>query len=240
MKRVTSYTVLDMEMTGLNPKTDRVIEIGAARVRSGRVQKTLSLLVNPGIPIPIHVVELTGITDEMAVEGLAADVAMEQLLEFLGEDLLVGQNISFDYSFLAQWAINQRKSLHMEACDTLRMARALLPAEQSRKLEALCSYFGIPRENAHRALDDALETAQVFEKLQDLLEEKGPDVAEALLKPRLLNYRGRRQTPATKHQLERLKDYRLSHGIDDAICLEKLTRSEASRLQDQYFARYGR
>ena len=67
----------------------------------------------------------------------------------------MGHNLGFDYSFLKQWAVNQKIPLELSACDTLRIARALLPGAQSKKLESLCEYFQIEREHFHRTLDDA-------------------------------------------------------------------------------------
>lgn len=230
------YTVIDLEMTGLNPKLDKVIEIGAVRVRGHKEAARYATLVNPKRSIPERVVELTGIMNEEAAAGLDEDEAMQALIAFLGDDVIVGHNVSFDYSFMKQWAVNKRIPLSLRACDTLRIARAILPGEQSKKLEDLCVYYRIERERAHRALDDAVETHRILEcMMQQILPEKAE-----LLVPRELTYKAKRQTPATAHQIERLREYRAQHDIHDEISWEMLTRSEASRLQDKYFATYGR
>lgn len=231
-----NYTVIDLEMTGLSAKSDKIIEIGAVKVRGGQIADTYGTLVNPMRPIPAEVTELTAITDEMAAKGAPEDEAMERLLALIGTDVIVGHNVGYDYSFLKQWAVDHRRALELEACDTLRLARALLPGEQSKKLESLCEYFQIPRTKAHRALDDAVETYRIFECLIPLARER----EQALLVPRPLCYNGKRRTPATAHQLQRLKEFRERHHIQDEICWEKLTRSEASRLQDGYYREYGR
>lgn len=236
MINMDDYTVIDLEMTGLHPKTDKIIEIGAVKVRGRAVTDTLELIVDPGCPVPERIQELTGITDEMVRNGLNEDEAVEKLLEFVGEDILVGQNVIFDYSFLKQWAINHKRPVEMKAWDTLRLAQKLLPKEQPKKLEALCQYFHIERTRAHRALDDALETKLVFEELVKLVGEE----TEELLKPKELQYKAKRQTPATLHQIERLKEFTALHSIQDEISYERLTRSEASRLMDKYLAIYGR
>lgn len=235
MINLGDYTVIDLEMTGLQPKTDKIIEIGAVKVRNGAVTDTLKYMVNPGCAIPERIRELTGITDEMVQEGVEEDAAVEKLLEFIGEDILVGQNVIFDYSFIKQWAINHKRPLELAAWDTLRLAQKLLPKEQPKKLEALCEYFNIERTQGHRALEDALETKLVFEKLVELAGDK-----KELLEPKLLQYKAKRQTPATSHQIERLKEYVALHNIKDEINYERLTRSEASRLMDKYLSIYGR
>lgn len=231
-----NYTVIDLEMTGLNPKQDKVIEIGAVRVRDHKVQDSYTTLINPRRAIPERVVALTGITDSDVAEGMGEDEAVQGLLAFIGEDVIVGHNISFDYSFVKQWAVNQRVPLELYACDTLRIARAILPGEQSKKLEDLCVYYQIERERAHRALDDAVETHRI---LECMMRQELPQKAE-LFEPRMLAYKAKRQTPATAHQIERLQEYRAQHNIEDEICWETLTRSEASRIQDRYYATYGR
>lgn len=235
MDRKMNYTVIDLEMTGLDVKKDKVIEIGAVKVRGGIVVDTFGTLVDSKADIPEGVTELTGITNEMAAGGMSEDEAMERLAALIGEDAIVGHNVTFDYRFVKQWAVNRKLPLELEAFDTLQLARILLPGEQSKKLENLCESFGIERKNAHRALDDALETQQVFECLKRLAEE-----ANMAIEPKRLICKIKRQTPATPHQVERLKELREKYRIQDEVCWEVLTRSEASRLQDFYYTHYGR
>jgi DNA polymerase-3 subunit alpha (Gram-positive type) len=136
--------------------------------------------------------------------------------------------------------------LELAACDTLKIARILLPKLESRSLESLCIYYQIRRDNAHRAPDDAMETGLLFERLKSecagqiaggtLTTEAG----EALFAPKQLQYRAKRQTPVTPHQIRLLKEYRRAHRITDEIHWETLTRNEASRIMDRYYERYGR
>ena len=230
------YTVIDLEMTGLSAKKDKIIEIGAARVRQGCIAESYSKLVNPQMPIPERITQLTGITDEMAAAGAEVDEAVEGLLDFMGADVIVGHNVRFDYSFIKQWAVNHKRPLEVSACDTLKIARVLLPKEQPKTLEALCEYFGIQRHNAHRALDDAVETVWVFEQLKKIAQ----DEQKELFVPVRLEYKAKRQTPATVHQLNQIRTYRMEHHIQDEIAWETMTRSEASRLMDYYYSAFGR
>ena len=235
MDNIKNYTVIDLEMTGLSAKNDKIIELGAAKIRNGELSEKYQTLVDPKIHIPERVQELTGITDEEAAAGADMDEAVMHLIEFIGNDEIVGHNVVFDYSFIKQWAANKKIPLQLNAFDTLKIARKYLPAGQSKKLEDLCVYFRINRQNAHRALDDAVETYQIFEKLKKIAIEKGQTIKSAPLV-----YKAKRQTPATKHQIERLKEYMVSHNIIDVISWETLTRSQASRLYDEYLAKYGR
>ncbi len=230
------YTVVDLEMTGLAVKKDRIIEIGAVRVRDGSCTASYSALVNPSCPIPERITRLTGITDAMASKGKPMDEAVAELLDFVGADFAVGHNIRYDYSFIKQWAVNHNRSVEWYACDTLKIARQLLSPEQSKTLEALCSYFGIERNHAHRALDDAQETQQVFERLFEMAKPE----QKALFEPKHLQYHVKKQTPATAHQIEQLRSYREKHKLTDEIFWDGLTRNEASRIMDRYYRLYGR
>lgn len=235
---INEYVVLDLEMTGLSAKTDHIIEIGAVKIKNNTIVDTMECLVNPRCKIPTRVTELTGITDDMVRLGRDKDEAILELLEFIDGYILVGQNINFDYSFLKQWAVNHKRPLEAMACDTLKLARVLLPAEQPKKLESLCEYFGIERKRDHRALDDTIETWQVFERLKLLAKER--ENGDTYLTPVALTYRAKKQSSATAKQVERLKVYRQVHQIEDEINWETLTKSEASRIMDKYILVNGR
>lgn len=233
-----NYTVIDLEMTGLRPKYDAVLEVGAVRVRGKKEQEVYTTLVYTEMPIPPQITELTKITKEMAETGRNIDEAMTELIDFMGNDVLVGQNIIFDYRFLKQWAINRDRALEFTAVDTLKLARTFLPKDQKKDLESLCVYFGIPRQNAHRALDDAVETHLVFERLKERYgNEEGAQ--EAFLPVPLL-YKAKKQTPATEHQKADLEKYARHFGLMLPKNLSIMTRSEASRQMDLWIGQYGR
>ena len=230
------YVVIDLEMTGLNVKTDRILEVGAAKVREGIVVETFSKIINPKVTLSEKIIQLTGITNEMAQAGEDADTVLEEFFAFLGEDILVGQNIIFDYSFLKQWAVNHKICFERRAVDTLKIARKFLPEQQKKDLESLCRYFAIERENAHRALDDVLETQKIFEKLE-LAYEK---VESEAFEPRQLQYKVKKQTPATAQQIKYLQRFAEYYKIPMPELKEGITRSEVSRLTDLLIAQYGK
>ncbi len=231
-----NYVVIDLEMTGLNAKTDKIIELGAVRIRNGKKAETFSLIVNPKRELSEQITELTGITNEMVQQGEDEDTAVARFLDFLEDDVLVGQNLIFDYGFLKQWAVNHKQPLEKYAVDTLKLARKFLPEEQKKNLESLCEYFKITRQNAHRALDDAIETWQIFEKLKELYAESAPEAFEA----KLLLYKAKKQSPATAQQLRYLKQLIEFHGIEDFEIPENITKSEASKLTDKLILQYGK
>lgn len=233
---LNDYVVIDLEMTGLNAKTDRILEVAALRVRNGQETESFSSLVNPEVVLNEKVTELTGIRQKEADKAAPLDETIAAFLEFLGNDILVGQNIIFDFSFLKQWAVNHKIELDKQAVDTLKLARAFLPPEQKKDLESLCVYFDIKRVNAHRALDDARETMQIFERMKTLYGEK--DAEKFLPKPLL--YKAKKQTPATERQKQYLKKLALYHGIELGMISPSMTKSEASRLTDKLIAQYGK
>ena len=232
---IEDYVVIDLEMTGLQVKTDRILEVGAVRVRNGKVTDTFGKIINPGIPLTEKITELTGITQEEAEQGADLDETVTEFLEFCGEDVLVGQNLIFDYGFLKQWAVNHKKTLEKKAVDTLKLARHFLPEGQKKNLEALCEYFHIDREHAHRALDDALATGEIFEKLKM---EYGACAPECFV-PKNLEFKVKKQTPATERQKKYLRQFAQFYGIELTELLDSMTRSEVSRLTDKLIAQYG-
>ncbi|MCM1040141.1 MAG: 3'-5' exonuclease [Roseburia sp.] len=229
------YVCLDLETTGLDPKRDKIIEIGAVRVRAGEITARMETLVNPGRMLEERIVELTGISDK-DLEG-APDVAevLPELLAFIGDDILLGHSVLFDYSFVKKAAVNQRLSFEKEGIDTLKIARKFLADLESRSLGSLCDHFGIGH-SAHRALADAEATTALYKKLTELFYEGN----EADFAPGTLQYRARRETPITIPQKEQLYKFIDRHKIDIGCNINKLTRSEASRLMTRLLAEYGR
>lgn len=231
-KMIKNYVALDLETTGLNPKLDKIIEIGAVKVLDGQKTDTFSTFVNPGRTLEKRVTELTGITDDMLKDAPVIEEMLPQLLVFLGELPLLGHNILFDFSFLKKAAVNQKYPFEKEAIDTLKIARKYLAELEHRNLEFLCEYYKIPH-HAHRALADAEAAGVLYEKLAEQFETE----EEKLFVPARLQFAVKRDTPATKAQKERL--YRLSeqHKITLDVDVERLTRSEASRITDKILAK---
>ena len=245
-----TYVSIDLETTGLNPKRDRIIEIGAIRVERGEIREEFSTFVNPGRKLEERITELTGIRDEDLAEAPELDEVFPKLLEFMGDFPLLGHSILFDYSFLKKAAVDRKLTFERSAVDTLQIARKYLLDLPHRNLEYLCRYYEIPH-HAHRALEDAKATDRLFRKLaelfyeeengeQALTESDGKTAKNTLFAPKPLHFQVKRDTPATKPQKERL--YRLleQHKITLEADVEKLTRSEAGRLVDKILAKYGR
>lgn len=232
---IHAYVSIDLETTGLNPKRDRIIEIGAVKVIDGQAAGTYSTLVNPGRKLDERIVELTGIRDEELAGAPYVEQVLPQVMDFLEELPLLGHSVLFDYSFLKKAAVDCKLSFERQGIDTLKIARRYLDKLEHRSLDYLCGYYQIPH-HAHRALADAEAASILFHKLAEHFL-SGEDV---LFEPEPLHYKAKRDTPATNSQKERL--YRLleQHKISLDVDVERLARSEASRLTDKIFAEYGR
>lgn len=230
-----SYISIDLETTGLNPKTDRIIEIGAVKVIDGVCQDTFSSFVNPGRRLDNRIVELTGIRDKDLENAPPIEELLTGLWDFLGELPLLGHSILFDFSFLKKAAVNQKIQFEKKAVDTLKLARKFLPELEHKNLDYLCEYYRIPHQ-AHRALEDARAADLLYRKLRELFYSE----QEPLFCPTQLNFKVKRDTPATRLQKERLYHLTKQHNINMEREIEFLTRSEASRITDKIWAKYGR
>lgn len=235
-----SYICIDLETTGLDPKRDKIIEIGAVKVRQGRITAEWESFVNPGKKLPERIVELTGIHDGELAGARPIQELLPELLAFLGEDVLLGHSVLFDFSFLKKAAVNERLSFERQGIDTLQIARKYLKDLESRSLGALCKHYEIPH-SAHRALEDARATTMLYRKLSEEFFEKEEEAGEkSLFRPRPLIYQAKRDTPLTVPQKEQLYKLLDRHKLVVDYEIESLTRSEASRKIDQILAAYGR
>ncbi|MCK6553804.1 hypothetical protein L6Q96_04355 [Candidatus Binatia bacterium] len=170
----TTFVVVDIETTGLGASATGIIEIGAARVRDGRIVETFEQLINPRTRLPPFISRLTGITDDLLAAAPPIDVVWPQFRAFLGTDVVVAHNAAFDLGFLnaAATVFDGGPLPHPHLC-TLRLARRLLPALRRRGLDALAAYFAIPQADRHRALGDVRITVEVFFHLLERLAGRG-------------------------------------------------------------------
>ncbi len=168
-----SYVVFDIETTGFSPEVNKIIEIGAVKVENGKITERFSSFVNPGVPIPFRIEELTHISDDMVVDAPAIDVVLPQFLEFCDGCIMVAHNADFDMSFIKKNALDLGTEFSPTFIDTVAMARFLLPALNRFKLDTVAKAVGVPLDNHHRAVDDAACTAEIFVKFLQMLRERG-------------------------------------------------------------------
>ncbi|MBT7191155.1 MAG: 3'-5' exonuclease, partial [Anaerolineae bacterium] len=163
---MTTLVAFDLETTGLNPKSDAIIEIGAIRFNEKRVEDEFSMLINPGRSIPSFITQLTNISNEMVRGAPNIHDVLGEFEAFVGDAPVIGHNVRFDLGFVQQYDL----LTHNIAIDTYELAAVMLPSAGRYKLGALSQSLGIPLFNAHRALDDAKATQGVFARLFEMAE----------------------------------------------------------------------
>ena len=170
-----SFVVFDIETTGFGPKKDKIIEIGAVKVVEGKIVDHFSTFINPEIPIPYEITQLTSITDDMVLPYPKIDVILPQFLDFCEGSVLVAHNAGFDVSFITKKSEELGISINPTVVDTVSLARILMPELSRFKLNTVAKALGISLENHHRAVDDAGCTAEIFLKFLEMLKEKGAE-----------------------------------------------------------------
>lgn len=174
------YVVFDLETTGFSPVVNRIIEIGAVRVEEGKIVKRFSTFVNPQVPIPFKIENLTGIGDGMVLDAPVIEQVLPEFLEFCEGAVMVAHNAGFDMSFIEQNCKNLGLEREFTYVDTVAMARYLLPGLNRFKLDTVAKAVGVPLENHHRAVDDAACTAEIFVKFIRMLKDRGIGDLDAL------------------------------------------------------------
>ena len=169
------FVVFDIETTGFSPVNNKIIEIGAVKIRQGEITDRFSVFVNPGVPIPFEIEKLTSINDSMVMDAHPIEVILPQFLDFCQDAVLVAHNANFDMSFIMENAKRQGISRKFTFVDTLGIARVLLTHQAKHTLDAVAKTLSISLENHHRAVDDAECTAHIFLKFSAMLRERGAD-----------------------------------------------------------------
>src|SRR6187431_1616250 len=190
--------VFDLETTGLSAARDRMCEIGAVRVKALALEETFETLVRPGVALPPTIVRLTGLRDEELRSAPRPELAVRRFLAFSGDAPLVAHNARFDVGFLDRAVAELTgKRVAAPVIDTVWLARRLLHRRSERfSLSQLAHFFGTSCDPCHRALPDALATAEILVALLGLAQERGArTLAEVieLAAPRERRLHARRQ-----------------------------------------------
>lgn len=162
-----TFCVIDLETTGTNRELDMITEIGAVKVRGGQCVGTFQTLVNPGRAISPQITMLTGLCDTVVASAPRIEAVLGSLIEFVGDSVIVGHNVGFDVGFLRAACLRaDRPALDGQVIDTVALARRLVRNEvPDCKLATLAARFHLDHRPSHRALDDALATADLLHLL---------------------------------------------------------------------------
>ena len=223
-----SYIAFDLETTGLSPQEHEIIEIGALKVREGKVVDRFMEFVHPDKPITPMITNITHITNDMVAGARSCPEVIHDFLSFCEDDVLIGHNVMFDYSFVKCSAVREGLTFEKMGIDTLKIARKVHKDFESKSLGALCDYYHIENPAAHRAYYDALATAKLYQTLAHYFENENP----SLFKPQQLTYKIKKVQPATSKQVALLQRLCSQKKKTPEWNPDTITRSEASRLID--------
>ena len=201
-----SYIAFDVETTGLNPLENEIIEIGALKVRDGKVAERFMEFIKPTTSISPVITSLTGITNDMVAQARPRCSVVADFLDFCEEDVLIGHNVSFDYSFMKCSAAADGLPFEKMGIDTLKIAQKVLKDLDSKSLGSLCDYYHIENKSAHRA---------------------------KIFKPVQLTYKVKKPQPATPKQIAFLNNLIRKKQVKLQWNPGTITRSEASRMIDE-------
>ena len=156
------FAAVDLELTGLNPRSDEIIEIGVVRCTPEQVIERWSTLVRPQRMPSLRIQRITGITPEMLADAPYFEEVEPKLRSLLEGAGLIGHNVGFDQSFLDAVEVHATHP----ATDTLLLAQIIDPAARSHRLGDLCAEYRIELDQAHRALADAEASRRLLLALQ--------------------------------------------------------------------------
>ena len=167
MESIDNYTIVDIETTGLDPKLDEIIELAAIKIRNNEIIDNYSKLIKPKEEIDCFITNLTGITNDMLKNAPVIEDVIEEFLNFINDDIVIGHNVNFDINFIYDNCIKiLEKPFTNNFIDTLRISRKYIDTN-NHKLQTLAEKFEIDYSGAHRALKDCYITQQLYEKLKN-------------------------------------------------------------------------
>ncbi len=165
---ISNYTVIDLETTSKYTNWAEIIELSAVKVRNSEIVDKYNTLIKPSNNVSSAVTNITGITNEMLENAPLIEEKLQEYLDFIGDDIILGHNIvSFDSTILYDLCEKMNlKTFNNNMLDTLRYSQYCDIDVSNHKLKTISEFFGI-EHNAHRALDDCIANLEVYEKLKE-------------------------------------------------------------------------
>ncbi len=229
---VDNYTIIDLETTGLSPEYDDIIELAAIKVKNNVIIDTFQKLVNPGYEIDEYITDLTGITNKMLENQPMIDDIIEEYIDFISDDIVVGHNVNFDINFIYDNLYNcHNKYFSNSYIDTMRFARKLCKELKHHRLVDLIDFFNINTDAQHRALADCETTYSIYNSLNEtaLKQFDSLDDFEKSFKYKKSSYKNLLKIKATTDEFDE------THPLFNKVCvftgiLEKYKREEAAQI----------
>ncbi len=165
---VDNYCVLDTETTGLSSYYDEIIEIGILKVRNNEIVDKYDQLIKPSYEINSFITDLTGISNEMVKDMPSIIDIKDSVLEFIGNDIIIGHNTSFDIRFINE---GFSTNINNKFMDTMQFSRKLFPELEHHRLSDLNKYLNL-NNNEHRAISDCISTKYLYDNIKKLMKER--------------------------------------------------------------------
>ncbi len=179
------FCVFDLESTGGNPKTDRIIEIGLVKIKNLKIVDKKNYLINPEREIPDFIQKLTNIKPEDVINSHKIEDVIDDIVSFIGDSILVAHNTAFDIPFLNSVLEKLEKpQLKNKALCTNLMTKYMIPNLMSTNLQYMSQVFNLGQTNAHRALDDAMASAELLLRYLDVFINKNINKVNSLYYPK--------------------------------------------------------
>ncbi|MDD3745877.1 MAG: 3'-5' exonuclease [Anaerostipes sp.] len=231
---MNDYVAFDLETTGLSMENDQIIEIGGVKISNSKIIGKFNCIIYPEIPVSDFIIELTGISRKQLEQGIPLEDGVRKFLEFSEGYPVLGHNVMFDYRFMKRSASHFGLGFEKDGLDTLAIAKKKLRHLENKKLGTICEHYQYVNQAAHRAYDDALATAVVFERMKmEFSEEK------ELFIPKQLQFKVKKEQPITAKQKRYLNELIKYHKIKDNDNIDQLTQSQASKKIDGIILEYG-
>jgi DNA polymerase-3 subunit alpha (Gram-positive type) len=203
MLKDMDFVVFDLETTGGNHKSDKIIEIGLVKIQKLEVVQEVSYLIKPEIKIPDFIQKLTGIKQDDVEDAQTIEEVIDDILEMMGDSILVAHNTSFDIPFFNSVLRRLNKpELENKSLCTVLMTKYLIPNLLNSNLNYMSKIFNIRHSKAHRALDDAKATAELLLNYLKIFIDK------EIQKPNHLYY------PRNRYELDRIHYKVENHGLE--------------------------
>lgn len=217
----SDYCVLDLETTGLSYEYDEIIEIGILKVRNNIIVDKYQQLINPNTEIDEFITKLTGITNEMLKNMPFINDVKKEVLNFIGNDLIIGHNFFFDKNFIE---FNFGEELPNEFSDTMQLSRKLFPDIKHHRLKDMVAEFNLSN-NEHRSISDCISTKELYDVIKKTIIDRGTSISE-LYKHKRINIS---EITPESNDFDETSYFYQKHCIFTGA-LEKMLRKEAMQL----------
>ncbi len=180
---INDYCVIDIETTGLSSYYDEIIEVGILKIRDNKIVDRYSQLIKPKDEIDSFITSLTGITNAMVKDMPSIDYVKDDVISFIGDDIIIGHNTSFDIRFLNS---GFNLELNNQYIDTMQFARKLFPELNHHRLSDLTSYLNLTN-NEHRSISDCISTKELYDEIKNIMNLKGLEIKDLWVKSKHAN-----------------------------------------------------